>query len=219
MFPSKILLKISEVVDIPVLVNYDGDELDQLLKNFQLEETGTNDSGNGNDGNLHVNSQAPLFDAVWSLTDETPNGKAGLAPNDGRDGKRRRERGPCQRLTLLTPTNGGTCPTPNLPEQIGLVPETPQYPLEWSVMKMDSTDDNGPEDEVAVAISEETKLRKVLLRAEHHRTFIDRCRQAHIIPTCLKLNRKVHPIKGDARVQLRKLKWTFYMHCLFITRR
>ena len=44
-----ILLKISEV-DVPVLVNYDDDELHQLLRNVHLEGTETNDGGNGNDG-------------------------------------------------------------------------------------------------------------------------------------------------------------------------
>ena len=92
-------------VDVPVLVNYDNDELDQVLKNVRLKETKTNDGGNGNDGDLHVNSQAPLFEAVWSPTDETPNGKARLAPNEGRDGEQRQEGGPCQRPALLTPTD------------------------------------------------------------------------------------------------------------------
>ena len=76
-------------VEMPVLVNYDDDELDQLLRNVRLEETETNDGGNGNDGNLQVNSQAPLFGAVWSPTDETPNSKVGLAPDEGRDEERR----------------------------------------------------------------------------------------------------------------------------------
>ena len=92
-------------VDVPVLVNYDDDELDQLLRNIRLEETETNDGGNGNDGNLHVNFQAPLFEAVWSPTNEASNGKAGLAPDEGRDGEQRQEGGPCQRPALLTPTD------------------------------------------------------------------------------------------------------------------
>ena len=103
-FRVKILLKTSEV-EVPVLVNYDDDELDQLLRNVQLEETETNDGGNGNDSNSHTNTQAPLFEAVWSPTYETPNGKAGLAPDKWRDGERRQEGGPCQRPALLTATN------------------------------------------------------------------------------------------------------------------
>ena len=103
-FKVKILLKISEV-DVVVLANYDDDELDQLLRNIQLEKTEMNDGGNGNDGNLHVNSHAPLFEAVWSPTDETPNGKVGLEPDEGRDGERRQEGDPCQRPALLSPTN------------------------------------------------------------------------------------------------------------------
>ena len=92
-------------VDVPVLANDDNDEPDQLLRNVLLEETETNDGGNGNDGNLHVNSQAPLFEAVWSPTDETPNSKAGLAPDEGRNEERRQEGGPCQQPALLRPTN------------------------------------------------------------------------------------------------------------------
>ena len=46
--------------------------------------------------------QAPLFDAVWSPTDEMLNGKTGLAPDEGRDGEQRQEGGACQRPALLT---------------------------------------------------------------------------------------------------------------------
>ena len=210
------LLKMSEVY-VPVLVNYDGDEIEQLLRNVHLEETETNNGGDGNNCNFHVNSQASLFVVVWSPTDETPNGKARLAPDEGTEGERHQEGGPCQRPALLTATNAGTSATPSLPEQIGLVPETPQDPLEGTVMETYCTDDNGPEVDVAVALSEKTKLRNVLLRAEHHRTFTERCRQAHIIPTGLKHNRKVHQIKGmddptcrtKSIVLSKKLKWTF----------
>ena len=87
-FRVKILLKMSQV-DVPVLVTCDDDELDQLLRNVQLEETDKNDGGNCNDGNLYVNSQAPLFGAVWSPTDEMPNSKVVLAPDEGRDEERR----------------------------------------------------------------------------------------------------------------------------------
>ena len=90
-------------VDVPVLVNYDDDELDQLLRNVQLEET-NDGGGNGNDDNLHANSQAPLFEAVWSPTNEMRNGKAGLAPDERRGGERHQEGGPRQRPALLTPT-------------------------------------------------------------------------------------------------------------------
>ena len=84
----------------------DDDDLDQLLRNVQLEETGeTNDGGNVSDDNVHGNSQAPLFEAVWAPTTETPNGKAGLAPDEGRDGERRQEGGPCQRPALSIPTS------------------------------------------------------------------------------------------------------------------
>ena len=92
-------------VDVPVLINCGNDGLDQLLRNVQLEETETNDGGHGNDGKLHVNTQAPLFDAVWSPTDETPNGKAGLAPDEGRDKELHLERGPCQRPAQLITTD------------------------------------------------------------------------------------------------------------------
>ena len=92
-------------MDVPVLDNCDDDELAQLLRNIQLQETETNDGGNGNDGNLHVNFQAPLFEAIWSPTDETPNGKAGLEPDEGRDRERHQEGEPCQLSALLTPTN------------------------------------------------------------------------------------------------------------------
>ena len=96
----QILFKMS-VVD--VIGIYDDDDLDRLLRNVQLEEPETNDGGN--DGNVHVNSQAPLFEAVWSPTNETPNGKAGLTPDEERDGERRQEGGPCQCPALTTPTN------------------------------------------------------------------------------------------------------------------
>ena len=95
--------------EVDVLGSYD--DLDRLLRNVQLEKPETNDGGNGNDGNVHVNSQASLFEAVWSPTDETPNGKAGLAPDEGRDRVRRQE-GACvvllqsQRKLLLKNVGG-----------------------------------------------------------------------------------------------------------------
>ena len=63
-----------------------------------------NDGGNGNNGNVQVNPRALLFEAVSSPTDETPNDKAGLAFDKGRDGERRQEGGPCQQPALPTPT-------------------------------------------------------------------------------------------------------------------
>ena len=94
--------------EVDVFGSYD--DLDRLLRNVQLEKPETNDGGNGNDGNVYVNSQASLFEAVWSPTDETPNGKAGLAPDEGRDGVQHQEGGPCQWPALSTPTNAGhTC--------------------------------------------------------------------------------------------------------------
>ena len=97
-------------MDVPVLVNYDDDELDQQLRNVQQEETETNDGGNGdggncNDGNLPVNSQVPLFEAVRSPTDEMTNGRVRLAPKEGRDGQHCQDGGPCQQPVRLTLTN------------------------------------------------------------------------------------------------------------------
>ena len=45
--------------------------------------------------------------------------------------------------------------------------------------------------------TETSKTRKWPLRAEHHRTILHRCHQAHVVPNGLKLNRKFLPIRGD----------------------
>ena len=152
-----------------------------------------------NDNSMHDDSQASLFKTVWSPTGEAHNDKTRLAPDEGRNGEQRQEGAPCQWPTLSPITNAGTSATPSLPEQRKVVPATPLDAPDGTKMELDIPDDSGLEDNVVVALSEKTKLRKRLLWAEHHRTVINRCRQAHIVPTGLKLNRKVHPIKGDER--------------------
>ena len=170
----------------------DDEELDRLLQNVKLmvPDSGDDDDGGNEDSNVH-DSQVSLFATVRSPTDLSRS-ETGLAPGEGSNGERRNGGGPCQR-PAPGPNNKGSSATPSQTEQPRVIPETPQNTPEGTEMETDA----GPGGDVANTLSEKAKLRKRLLRAEHHHMFLDRCRKARMVPTGLKLNRNVHPIKGD----------------------
>ena len=76
----------------------DDDELDQLLERVQLEEPDS-DGGNSEDNSSLIPSQVQLFAAVRSSTEE-PRSWTSLALNEGSNGVRHQEGGPCQRPAL-----------------------------------------------------------------------------------------------------------------------
>ena len=85
--------------EVNVYVNggSDDDELDQLLQKVQLEEPDSEDGGNSNNNDSGmIASQVPLFAAVGSPTDQ-PLSETSLALiNEGSNGVRHPEGGPCQ---------------------------------------------------------------------------------------------------------------------------
>ena len=81
----------------------DDDELDQLFRKVQLEEPdsdGSNsDNSDDNDSNV-VSSQVLFFAAAGSPTDETLSGSSLALVDEGSNGVRHLEEGPCQRPLL-----------------------------------------------------------------------------------------------------------------------
>ena len=51
-------------------------------------------------------------------------------------------------------------------------------------------------EDLSTVLSRKSKLRKKLIRADHHRAFLHRWHADNVTPKGLQLNRQVHPIQG-----------------------
>ena len=58
-----------------------------------------------------------------------------------------------------------------------------------------------PTEKLQTLLERKAHLRQVLLRAEHHRVFLDKCKTGNIIPKGLRLNREIHFMRGNETCQ------------------
>ena len=58
-----------------------------------------------------------------------------------------------------------------------------------------------PSHNIPALLAMKTTLRQVLLRAEHHRDFLEKCQQQERIPKGLRLNREVYFMRDDKNCQ------------------
>ena len=123
-------------------------------------------------------------------------------------------------------TTGATCATPNAYDQQpgtsrDTTYSTPIVRDEDSSEKQDqanvnqdermdihSVDDDvihagqgSPKEKLQTLLEHKAHLRQVLLRAEHHHVFLDKCKTGNIIPKGLRLNREIHFMRGNETCQ------------------
>ena len=62
-------------------------------------------------------------------------------------------------------------------------------------------EEGSPAGTLSQLLARKTALRRVLLRAEHHRVFLEKCHNEDIIPKGLRLNRDIHFMRGTKNCQ------------------
>ena len=144
-------------------------------------------------------AQAPAFEANI--------GTKGMAPLDSSGGELRRGEGLCQGSSpaisdaMVYATPGvHTRPTVRLLNPHDTEPEPPEGEMEVSESEEDSLPLTQPplfEVSLPCVLSKKARLRRKLLRADHHRVFLHGCRKDDVTPRGLRLSRQVHPIQGQ----------------------
>ena len=56
-----------------------------------------------------------------------------------------------------------------------------------------------PKEKLQTLLERKAHLRQVLLRAKHHRAFLDKYKTGNIIPKDLRLNKKIHFMRANTR--------------------
>ena len=133
----------------------------------------------------------------------------GLAPLEETRGELRQGGSACHGCTLCinnTDRLGATPDTPALPTVMLSTPIDIDLEMDISYRDSDNSDsdnDDGlpcaqsslPKDGLKAAPERKTRLRRKLLRADHHRVFLSKCHKAKVTPKDLRLSRQVHPIQ------------------------
>ena len=172
--------------------NFSDDEEYEIDKLFQEIDLGQQDTGFGNhDDALFPISQVPLFSPVGSPTERSDDGVPSVTLE--------------QRGGGVLRTGGGSSQDPNPAhnatpeEEIRTVPETQNTGHSETLDSVIMDVDGEPLSKMKLSdvLRRRDKLRKRLLKVEHHTQFLETCRQDGLVPKGLKINTQVHPTRGD----------------------
>ena len=169
-----------------------GDEDYEIEKLFKEIDLGQQEPGFGNhDIASFPVSQVPLFSIIGSPTERSDDGVSLVTLEERGEGVLR--------------TGGESSQDPNPvhnatpEEEVWTIPETQDASHSETLDSVIMDVDGEPLAKVKLleVFKRKEKLRKRLLRVEHHTQFLKTCHQDGLVPKGLKINTQVHPTRGD----------------------